>query len=181
MKDKKSTLPSVAAFRDRRTSVLREGAELSVPERHPSPEHFLHGGELLTSREQIAIKTILSSSMAICMWEPKSGVGGAAHFLLPHLAGEGEGSPRFGNIAIVTLIEELALLGAPEDQLLVKLVGGSSVHRGKESALGERNLEVAREVLAELGIPVVGEEVGGARVRRLTFLTDDGRTWVGEY
>jgi chemotaxis protein CheD len=44
-----------------------------------------------------------------------------------------------------------------------------------EPHIGERNVLVARSVLRESGVPVIGEEVGGDFGRSVFFRLSDGR------
>jgi chemotaxis receptor (MCP) glutamine deamidase CheD len=43
---------------------------------------------------------------------------------------------------------------------------------------GTKNVDVACRGLAEEGIPIVAEDVGGYAGRKLVFLTDEGHVWV---
>jgi len=112
---------------------------------------------------------------------PGAAGGGANRFLLPHPVGPGEESPRFGNVAVQRLLHNLLALGCTPPSLRVKLFGGSCVleaFRNTETHLGSKNVGVARKLLTEAGIPIVAEDVGGQRGRRLIFQTDDGTAWV---
>ena len=112
---------------------------------------------------------------------PGAAGGGANRFLLPHPVGPGEESPRFGNVAVQRLLDHLRALGCTPQSLLAKLFGGSCVleaFQDTESHLGTKNVGVARKLLLEAGIPIVAEDVGGQRGRRLIFQTDDGTAWV---
>ncbi len=41
-----------------------------------------------------------------------------------------------------------------------------------------QNVSLARRFLADAGIPIVNEDVGGAQGRKLVFRTSDGSAWV---
>lgn len=174
-----STIPSVAAYRDRRSHILRESVH--VPAKLRYRDHYLHAGTLFVSREKIAVKTILSSGVAVCLWDPQARLGGAVHFVLPQLAGEDETSLHYGNVAVHALVERMMALEAGKDRLQARLFGGANIDAEATSTLADHNVEVARQALAEHGVPIVDEDVHGDKVRRLTFLTDDGRAWLGEY
>ena len=49
---------------------------------------------------------------------------------------------------------------------------------GTATHLGQKNVEVARQILIAEGIPVVAEDVDGERGRKLIFQTHDGAAWV---
>lgn len=142
---------------------------------------YLHPGQLFVSADSYAVTTILGSCVAVCIWDPLSGIGGMNHFLLPSFSGEGIASPRFGNIAIKELLDQLAYLGSQKHNLLAKMFGGACVleaFRQRQHHLGTKNIEVARELLESESIPLVGHDVGGQRGRKLIFHTDDGAAWV---
>ena len=44
--------------------------------------------------------------------------------------------------------------------------------------VGQQNVELAEQMLADEGIPVVERDLGGSRGRRLRFRTDDGAAHV---
>lgn len=169
-----SPLPSPAAYRDSEesTAITTFGKDGRI-RRH------LHAGQCYVSAEPAALTTVLGSCVAVCLWEAELGIGGINHFVLPHWAGNGRVSARFGSVAISLLIEELCALGCRPESLQAKIFGGSGVmSAGNLTRLGQRNIRIARQVLAEESIPVVAEDVGGTRGRKLIFHTQDGTAWV---
>jgi chemotaxis protein CheD len=153
------------------------------PAAEPASVHpvvYLHAGQLAAFREPRAISTVLGSCVAVCLWDAATRVGGMNHFLLPHRAGAGETSPRFGNVAMGQLLDAVVRLGARFSHLQAKLFGGASVLGGTRpgDTLGEQNVQLARSLLHAAGIPVVAEDTGGTRGRRLVFHTDDGLAFV---
>ena len=142
---------------------------------------YLYPGEFVTLRETYSVATVLGSCVAACLWDPNRHFGGMTHFILPHHVGNGVSSPRFGNVAIRLVLDGLRSLGSRRGDLEAKLFGGSSVHgtaTGDALTLGERNVVAAREALANAGIPVVAEDVGGERGRKIVFDTGDGTVWM---
>lgn len=142
---------------------------------------YLHPGQLFVSAESYAVTTILGSCVAVCLWDPVARIGGINHFLLPSFGGEGIASPRFGNIAIRELLDQLAQLGSQKHNLLAKMFGGACVleaFRNRQHHLGMKNIEIARQLLESESIPLVGHDVGGERGRKVIFHTDDGAAWV---
>jgi chemotaxis protein CheD len=132
---------------------------------------------VFASGEPAEVTTILGSCVAVCLWDRRLRVGGANHFLLPHGAGGGNDSARFGNVAVERLIMELVALGSQKVDLQAKVFGGAAVieaFRGREGHLGSNNVELARALLMEHGIPIVAEDVGGHRGRKVIFQTDSG-------
>jgi chemotaxis protein CheD len=176
-----SSIPSIAAYTRRGDSTARpegDGSDSSVVR----GKHYLHAGQYFASDQPTAVTTILGSCVAVCLWNPRLRVGGMNHFLLPDWAGRGRASPRFGNVAIASLIENLLSLGSKLTNLEAKIFGGASVidtHRtGEGHLLGDRNINVARLVLKEEKIAILNEDVGGHVGRKVIYHTDSGEAWV---
>lgn len=143
--------------------------------------HYLHAGQYFATAEPTVVTTILGSCVAVCLWEPRLKIGGINHFVLPDWVGQGRLSPRFGIVAVASLVEHLVSLGCQVKDLRAKVFGGASVfgHRAPHSnVLGSRNVEVALMLLEKEGIPRVGGDLGGSAGRKLLFHTDDGESWV---
>jgi chemotaxis protein CheD len=154
------------------------------PVRSDTPKRqdiYLHPGKIFASSEACDVKTILGPCVAVCLWDPTKRIGGVAHFLLPYSIGNGQSSPKYGDIAIYFLIERILSLGSSRQDLKAKLFGGACVldaMRSPQNTLGLKNIEMARSLLEEERIPIVADDVGGRRGRKLIFRTDDGSAWV---
>jgi chemotaxis protein CheD len=138
---------------------------------------YLAPGQLFASADAVQVRTILGSCVAVCLWDLEAGVGGLNHFLLPHGAPP---SPRFGEHAVPQLLQRVLALGASRERLRAKLFGGACVLEALRagSALGSRNVEVAREQLSAAAIPVVAEDTGGDLGRKLVFEVQTGSAWI---
>ena len=141
---------------------------------------YLYPGEVIVSPEPLVITTILGSCVSVCMGDSVTRAGGANHFLLPRVfAGDGE-SARFGGVAMRLLQEGLLALGCERRNLFAKLFGGASQFEdpGERVPIGQQNVNLAVRILEEQGIPVVAQETGGTRGRKVIFHTDSGDVWV---
>jgi chemotaxis protein CheD len=144
---------------------------------------YLQPGQLYASAQPSAVTTVLGSCVAICLWDPLTSIGGMNHYLLPFFAGAGQGSPRFGNVAVSQLFDRLSALGASRGRLQAKVFGGACVleaFQARQGHLGEKNAGVAFKLLEDLGVPVVSRDVGGRSGRKLIFHTDLGNAWVAK-
>lgn len=142
---------------------------------------YLHPGQMIAAYESSAVTTILGSCVAVCLYDPQTGIGGMNHFLLPFDSGEGHGIGRFGDRAVPELIERLSAVGAEPKRLQAKIFGGACVleaFRDRENHLGSQNVRAAQKILAAASIPIVSADVEGRRGRKLIFHTDDGAAWV---
>jgi chemotaxis protein CheD len=123
------------------------------------------------------VTTILGSCVAVCVFDPVLHLGGTNHYVLPHWAGNGLSSARFGNVAVRSLIDKMLALGGRKADLQAKVFGGACVvaaFRGREEHLGTKNADLALRTLRQEGIPVVADDVGGRRGRKVIFQTDTG-------
>ena len=126
-------------------------------------------GRLLASRDAQPMTTIVSSGAVVCIWDPVSGVAGMAHFLLPE-KGNAPPAPRFGDVALETLVAELVKLGAPEHRLRARVFGGSAPPIATEGRhLGDRNIDAALAFLKARLVPVIENQSGGTTARKILF------------
>ncbi|MGD1889835.1 MAG: chemotaxis protein CheD [Cyclobacteriaceae bacterium] len=90
------------------------------------------------------------------------------HFMLPVWKDEGLATPKYGNIAIPRLIDEMLALGANKNNLVAKVFGGAnSLMESYVYKVGERNIQIAFELLKHHEIPVIKSDIGGKRGRRI--------------
>ena len=141
-----------------------------------SNQHFLLPGAIFAKDDDYIITTVLGSCIAVCLWDPQLRKGGMNHYKLPLWNGDGIPSPKFGNIAITTLVEAMLNMGCKRQNLKAKVFGGGAVLKTADSTLnvGERNIQVARESLKQEKISVVASNVGGEFSRKIVFVTHDG-------
>jgi chemotaxis protein CheD len=149
-----------------------------------SNPHFLHAGQIYVSAQAESIVLILGSCVAVCIWDPVNGIGGATHYLLPSWDGKGVPSPRYGNVAVSALLQKLADAGANGANLQAKVFGGGCLFdvmreaSPKKDHLGSRNVEIAVQLLGKERIPIVSTAVGGDRGQRIVFHTGTGQALV---
>lgn len=126
----------------------------------------------------------LGSCIAVAIFDPETGYGGLGHMLLPNrpektLPGS---ESKYIDVGIGLMVEELVHAGARRENLVAKISGGANMFETTFQTLinsiGARNAKSARETLANLGIPLVGEEVGGNRGRTVEFDLATGNMMV---
>lgn len=138
--------------------------------------HFLYPAALFASKSPHRVSTILGSCVAVCLFDPILQIGGINHFMLPFWNGQGLASPKYGNIAIERLIEKMLSLGSAKSNIKAKVFGGGEVIDTNISQfhIGERNIQIAFEMLDEYKIPVVAKSVGGKLGRKIEYNTTTG-------
>jgi len=140
---------------------------------------YVPPGRLAVSAEGASLTTIVGSGLALCVWDPFHSVGGMAHFLLPE-AGTAPAAPRYGDVAMKALVEELTRAGANPASLRARVYGGSAPPIGSASGhIGDRNVAAALAFLKAHAIPVLERDIGGAGARKILFSARDGGTQVG--
>lgn len=120
--------------------------------------------------------TVLGSCIAVCLWDSIANIGGINHYMLPLWNGEGLPSPKYGNIAIKKLIEKMQSLGCRKENLKAKVFGGGAVMQTSGGLLnvGERNIMLAEDMLADEKIPIISKDLGGDYGRKIIFCTSSG-------
>jgi chemotaxis protein CheD len=108
----------------------------------------------------------LGSCVGVALYDPYTKIGGLAHVMLPAAAGTRAGDPlKYADSAIETIVARMVEAGCAKGALLAKMAGGADMFLGSTNdgrpKIGERNAQAVRTKLEELGIPLVGEDVGG--------------------
>lgn len=134
---------------------------------------FLYPGRYAAFAEPTEIATILGSCVSVALFDESTKIGGLNHYLLSEAKGAEGQSGRYASYAIPKLIDEVVQLGANSSRLKAKIYGGAAVlnnvHIGQ--GVGERNIEVALEMLQDCKIPIIEKNVGGTEGRRISLLT----------
>ncbi len=138
--------------------------------------HYLLPGNLFVHHEERMVVTVLGSCISVCLWDSRKRIGGINHYMLPFWNGEGLASPRFGNIAIMKLIERMLEEGAERRNLQAKVFGGGDMLRATTAFMniGQRNILLAQDLLRDEHIPIVSSDTGGKHGRKLLFNTHTG-------
>ena len=169
----------------KQATALAAAANVSLESRGPvagnRKKAYLLPGELHASAEPCQVKTILGSCVAICLWDRWRGAGGINHFLLPSSREGHPASLRYADEATRVLLELLEALGCRPPNLCAKIFGGAALFQSNNRyvlSLGGKNVGAALSLMKGAGIPVVAQETGGSRGRKLIFNTDDGVAWT---
>lgn len=144
-------------------------------------------GDFYVSLHGELITTVLGSCISACVRDPKTGVGGMNHFMLPekHQADSKQSwvntpvsdQTRYGNIAMERLINLVLASGSKKKDIEVKLFGGGRV-LDISTDIGSKNIDFVRRYLKIEGMPIVSEDVGGSCPRKVQYFPLTGRVRV---
>ncbi|MGM0434584.1 MAG: chemoreceptor glutamine deamidase CheD [Pseudomonadota bacterium] len=142
-------------------------------------------GEFYVNRGDEMIVTTLGSCVAACIRDPRRGVGGMNHFMLPTRGGDPESwvddpvnlATRYGNNAMEQLINRILKLGARREDLEIKLFGGGRVLKDVTTDIGKRNIEFAMEYCATESLRLISRDLGGPYPRKVQFFPETGRAF----
>ncbi len=136
--------------------------------------HVGQGEHRVATTPDAVLTTILGSCVAACLWDPRAGVGGMNHIVLPD-APEGDLRRSSAGVnAMELLINGILRKGGARDCLQAKLFGGARMIAGL-SDVGARNADFARGFLEREGIPCLSASLGGSQGRRVQFWPFNGR------
>jgi two-component system, chemotaxis family, protein-glutamate methylesterase/glutaminase len=138
--------------------------------------HFLLPGDSVATRKPAHLATLLGSCVSVCLSNAFQRTAGMNHYMLPD-ATTGADPGQYGDTSIHQLIKRLFALDADPRHYRARIYGGGHVigHLGATGDIGARNIEIARRLLAEYGIGITHEEVGGNKGRRVDFNTQTDR------
>ncbi|MCL2001175.1 MAG: response regulator [Planctomycetes bacterium] len=134
---------------------------------------FLLPGEYHVTRIPCQMATLLGSCVAVCLRHESKPYAAMNHYLLATNPGGGDPEKgRYGDSSIATIIWLIKKLDV-HGKFTAKIYGGGAVvgHLGAGSHIGTRNIEMARTTLKKHDIPIIAEDVGGSRGRRIYFDT----------
>ena len=122
------------------------------------------------------MSTLLGSCVAVCMYDPKLGMGGMNHFMLPSMRrGEDVDSVLSGDYAMEVLLNGLLGRGAARNRIQAKAFGaGTIISSLAATGIGQRNADFAREWLDREGIPLVASDFLGPWSRKVLFVPATG-------
>jgi chemotaxis protein CheD len=141
-------------------------------------EVTLYIGDVVASREPAVLRTLLGSCVAACLRDPVTRVGGMNHFMLPAPGAVEPGGTlsRFGVHAMELLIGEIQKRGGDRSRLEAKIFGGGHVLdiAASQETVPQQNIRFIRAFLADEGIGIAAQDLGGREARQIVFHTDTG-------
>ena len=118
----------------------------------------------------------LGSCVAVAVYHGKTRTGGLAHVMLPEGRQENIAKPgKYANTAINALLQQMKKETRDKEGFTAKIAGGAQMFKiTKGFSIGEKNIAAVKKELNNLGIRIVGEDVGNSYGRTVTFSVEDG-------
>lgn len=138
----------------------------------------------IASAGQTLVSYALGSCIGVCLYDEKAQIAGMIHAVLPANEGSKEimsqQQYRYADQGIRRLIHEMCARGAKKSRLTAKLAGGARMFQtiNYEWEIGERNIQMAKKILAAEGIPLLAEDTGEDYGRTIWFTAEDGKVRV---
>ena len=140
--------------------------------------YHLQPGFIYASREPSLVTTVVGTCVAVCVYDRRLKAGGINHFFFPKVPRRNKATPRYGNVAIPALVRMMVNQGSRVEDLEAQIFGGGSRRISEGRSIGYRNVRMAHKILKKFGIPVVSEDTGGIKGRRVLFHTMTNETVV---
>lgn len=143
----------------------------------------INSGEYHVSNDPTeVITTLLGSCVAVCLFDPESGVGGMNHFMLPEprtgIIRLFQLDARYGRHSLDLLLRGVLKKGARREALQAKVFGGGKMFESRQYNVPEANVEFAVNYLVDKEIPIIAMDVGGNYGRKIYYYLKDHRVMV---
>ncbi len=126
----------------------------------------------------------LGSCIGITLYDPVKKIGAMTHAMLPDIdkARVKTNPNRYVNYVLKKIVEDLEKQGCVRGRLVAKLFGGAHMFGfiTDESILnvGDKNIQISKATLNELGIKIMAEECGGTFGRTIELNLENGKVIV---
>jgi len=118
----------------------------------------------------------LGSCIALAVWDPRTRVGGLAHFMLPNGPANASSPVKFIDSGLDTFLRAVEARGAVVNRSILKAAGAAAMLTvGGGLAIGKRNSEAMNAALAGRGLSLTATALGGTAGRTVQLEVVDGR------
>jgi chemotaxis protein CheD len=133
--------------------------------------YLLEPGFVVFPPTPTLISTVLGSCVAISLYDRKRKIGGMNSFQFPIIRERHRATTRYGNVAIITLIQMMIADGSRCKDMEAQIFGGAHNRSLSSQNIGMENIRIARRILAKERISVTSEDVGGEKGRKIVYST----------
>ncbi len=142
--------------------------------------HTIIGGEFAVCNDldNIALKTLLGSCVAIMFYDTVKKIKAMNHFLLPSSSNTND-DMKYGLYSVEAMLNEMYKQGCNKSNINVKISGGADIMQLNfaSQSIGHRNVEFAKDFCKSEGFRIISEHTRGEH-GRLILLTDDFQTFI---
>lgn len=148
-----------------------------APRSGPGSVHVLHPGDVVCADQGDRLETLLGSCVAIVLTDPRRTVGVMCHIVHSKPAScATRASGAHADVALATMYGLLRERGLDPTRCEAYVYGGGNMFPDifMRTHVGEDNAQWALAALAEDGVPVLFDDIGGNAYRRLAWTVGPG-------
>jgi len=132
--------------------------------------------------EDVIVTYSLGSCLGVTAYDPKIGIGGMVHCLLPSsnsARDKARDNPfMFVNTGVAMMVRRLMDKGAVKSRLILKAAGGANMRGDTLFNTGLRNFEALEKLLDRNKVSLAAVDVGGTIPRTMFLHLNTGRIVV---
>ncbi len=142
-------------------------------------KRFLLPSEFHSTKKPMILNTLLGSCVSICLRNKSNGSASMNHFLLAR--GDDykmkKEPGKYGLSSCIRIIQTLMTIDSNPSHYTAQIFGGAMVndHLGFRNSIGDKNIEIAEEVLKKNRIRISNRNVGGLKGRKISFDTSSNK------
>ena len=144
------------------------------------PTHTVIGGEFAVApdSDNVALKTLLGSCVALMFYDRKKKIKAMNHFLLPD-TNDNSNDMKYGLYSVEAMLNEMYKQGCSKSDIVAKISGGADIMQINLSSqsIGFRNVEFAKDFCKSEGFKLLSEHTRGEH-GRLILLANDFDTFI---
>jgi chemotaxis protein CheD len=127
-------------------------------------------GQAVVVENPHRLSAVLGSCVGVVLYHPRLQIGALGHVVLPDSSGRSGAAVKFADSAIPHMLALLEKRGVHSSGIVAKILGGSCMFgNGGPMQIGEANIKATTKKLEEVGINIVGRDLGGTSGRRILF------------
>ena len=145
---------------------------------------FLQPGDFYFGDKNTRIRTLLGSCVSITLWHPKKHIGGMCHYMLPTNKRQKHNDQldgKYAEDAMHLFMHEIKLAHTHPQEYEVKIFGGGNQFPTQDQrvfSVSDQNVAIGRKLLAQHGLAIKSEHMGGDGHRNIIFNLWSGDVWV---
>ncbi len=137
------------------------------------------GDMKFTRGEGTIITYALGSCVGVSFYDPMLHLGALLHVMLPAMYQSTDSNIyKYADTGIRETIRKLTAFGLVKSRTVVKIAGGAKMFEISGNAdfgnIGQRNINMVKQILAEERLHVVREDTGGSHARTMLLQVENG-------